>query len=624
MGTCRLLKTALMGSVAAAGFGAVAMAGEISKVEWVGSNAPSTVQEMSKMFTTAKARTTYKDGTTKESALAYEMLFGSQTRVGSNVNAAGTLYDQFMKPIADPTASGKALINQTPDGSALMEVGGKLYHLSNYEYSWLLADGTSSRDKLGGILPSSVVLTEVAQDPATGKLTAVTQQAVDFGGVGGLTVACNATVTPWGTFLTSSENYSADARAIEADRTAGKPDALAAMTSLYFGNRRQASPYEQGVLPEITVLPGGQTQVVKHYAVGRGTYEMAQVMPDQRTVFGPHDGTNKPFTMFVADRPGDLSSGTLYAAKLSQTSDQHGGTFEIKWIKLGHANDAELKAMVDGGIKWSDIFHDAGKPAPDHKEVYVGSDKQAEYLTVKNEKAAAFLETMRYAGIRGATTEFRKAEGLAFDPEGKRMFFAISDIDKGMKAGKGSGDAGDQIRLAKVDAGAVYELPVAGGQTDTDGNMIDSDYVAVSMSVPQGLLGVDLAEADAMGNKADTGRIANPDNLYWSAQYRTLFVGEDSGMHLNNTLWAWQDGLSAPVPLLYAPAGAEFTGLRVQENISGFPYALTNAQHVGDFKPKENAKLKAVMEEIKSQWQDRQQAPTGYITGMPEVVKPAG
>lgn len=623
MGTSRILKITLMGSAAAACFGTAAMAGEISKVEWVASKAPTTVQEMSQMFTTARARTTYKDGTTQETALGYDMLFGSQTRVGTNINPAGALYDQFMKPIGDPTAPGKALVNQTPDGSALMEVGGKLYHLSNYEYSWLLADGSSSRDKVGGILPSSVVLTEVSQDPATGKLTPVSQRAVDFGSVGGLTVACNATVTPWGTFLTSSENYSADARVIEADRAAGKTDALSAMSKLYFGNRRQASAYEQGVLPEITVLPGGQTQVVKHYAVGRGTYEMAQVMPDQRTVFGPHDGTNKPFTMFIADRAGDLSSGTLYAAKLNQTSDQNGGSFKIKWIKLGHANDAELRAMVDGGIKWSDIFHDAGKPAAGHKQIFVGSDKTAEYLTVKNEKAAAFLETMRYAGIKGATTEFRKAEGLAFDPDGKRMFFAISDIDKGMKAKKGSGDAGDQIRVAKVDAGGVYELPVAGGQTDTEGTKIDSDYVAVSMSVPQGLLGVDLATADEMGNKAALASIANPDNLYWSAEYRTLFVGEDSGMHLNNTLWAWQDGMSAPVPLLYAPAGAEFTGLRVHENIGSYPYALTNAQHVGDFKAGKNSKLKAVMDEIKAQWMDRQQAPTGYITGMPSVIKTA-
>jgi len=616
-----LFKSTLMSGVAVAALGSSALAGEIAKVEWVPSAAPQNAQEMARMFTSAKARTTYQDGSTRETALGYDLLFGSQTKIGDNTAPAGTLYDEYMRPIPDPSVDGAYVVNQTPDGSALMEVAGRLYHVSNYEYSWLLADGSSSRKTLGDILPSSVVLTELSQDPATGALTPVAQQPVDFGPVGGLTVACNATVTPWGTFLTSSENYSADGRRVEADRKAGAPDVLAAMSKLYFGGRRQASAYEQGVLPEITVLPGGETKVVKHYAVGRGTYEMAQVMPDQRTVYGPHDGTNQAFTMFIADRAGDLSSGTLYAAKLDQTSDKDGGAFGITWIKLGHATDAELGALVDGGIAWSDMFHDAGQPAPDHKEILVGSDKTPEYLTVKNEKAAAFLETMRYAGIKGATTEFRKAEGMAFDPEGGRMFLAISDIGKGMKAGTGSGEAGDHIRLTGVKAGAVYSLPVKGSQLDNAGNAIDSAYVAVSMSVPQGLMGLDLAEADAMGNKADLTHIANPDNLYWSAEYKTLFVGEDSGMHLNNTLWAWQDGMTTPVPLLYAAAGAELTGLRVQENIGGHPYALTNAQHVGDFKPGDNARLQAVMDEVTANWLDRQQAPTGYITGMPQPAK---
>lgn len=615
-------RAAIMGTTALFGLASAAVAGEIVKVDWIGSRAPMSAAERAAMFTTARARTTYADGSVVETALGYRMLFGSQTRVGGNLNAAGTLYDQFMHPIADPTREGAAVVNQTPDGSALMPVGGKLFHISNYEYSWLLADGSSSRKALGRILPSSVVLTELAQG-ADGALTPVGQSAVDFGKVGGLTVACNATVSPWGTFVTSSENYSGDARAIEADRAAGKPDILSPVSALYFGGRRLASPYEQGVIPEITIHPDGGSDVVKHYAIGRGTYEMIQIMPDQRTTFGGHDGTNKPFTMFVADRPGDLSSGTLYAARLTQTDAARGGSFDIQWVRLGHATDDELKAMVEGGIAFSDVFETADQPTPGFTQVYVGTDKRPEYLKVKNETAAAFLETLRYAAIKGAATEFRKAEGLAFDPDGKRLFLAISQIAKGMLDGKSSGDAGDQMRVAhKVKAGGVYALPLAGGQTDTDGNPIDSPFVAVSMSVPQGLLGRDLAETDGMGNAADLTRVANPDNLYWSAPYKTLFVGEDSGMHLNNTLWAWQDGMEQPVPVLYAPAGAELTGLRIHEDIGGHAYGLTNAQHVGDFDPGDNAALQQVRAEVSARWMDRHQAPTGYLTGLPEAAKP--
>ena len=88
---------------------------------------------------------------------------------------------------------------------------------------------------------------------------------------------------------------------------------------------------------------------------------------------------------------------------------------------------------------------------------------------------------------------------------------------------------------------------------DTDGAAIDSSFVPVSMHVPAGLMGQDLAEKDEFGNTAALDSIANPDNIYWSEPYNTLFIGEDSGMHTSNFLWAWQPGLSAPVRLMSAP-----------------------------------------------------------------------
>ena len=43
------------------------------------------------------------------------------------------------------------------------------------------------------------------------------------------------------------------------------------------------------------------------------------VMPDKRTVYITDDSTNGMFLKFVADAAGDLSSGRLYAAKMTQT-----------------------------------------------------------------------------------------------------------------------------------------------------------------------------------------------------------------------------------------------------------------------------------------------------------------
>ena len=53
------------------------------------------------------------------------------------------------------------------------------------------------------------------------------------------------------------------------------------------------------------------------------------------------------------------------------------------------------------------------------------------------------------------------------------------------------------------------------------------------------LIGQDLEKADAYGNTADPNKIANPDNLTYSNDLNTLFIGEDSSLHTNNFVWAY-------------------------------------------------------------------------------------
>lgn len=627
-----LLKTTT--ALAALAVAAPVVAQELVSVTWIGSKEPTTPEELSEMFSTARVKATYADGRVVETPLRYEMVLTNLSRVGTNASPVGTLYDEFMRPIPDPTDPSKPLVSEEPDGSMLANIAGKLYLVNQFEYDWLLADGSEAEKHPGWVikhangktdsrawnLPTTMLLTEVVQDPASGKLTPVAQRPIDFSAVGGLVWACNANTTPWGTFISSEENYSVDARQVEEDRKvdpSGRNDSLAGITFQYHGGRKLASPYWRGVVPEVRIGADGSTHVVKHFALGRGTSELVQIMPDQRTVLIAHDGENRAFNLFVADRPGDLSAGTLYAAKLEQTSEEAGGSFKITWVRLGHATDDEIRALVDGGIRFSDIFEVADAKQDGFVGVQAGNSKRTEYLKVKNEKAAAFLETMRYAGLKGATVEFNKAEGLTFDPEGKRAFLAVSDISRGMLAGAGSGEAGDHIRLKEVRAGAVYALPVAGGQKDSDGNAIASEFVPVGMSVPKGLLGVDLAKADALGNKSDPNYVAGSDNLYWSSAYKTLFIGEDTSRHTANVLWAWQDGMEKPVRLLTGPAGAELTGLRIHENVGGHAYALTNAQHVGDFEPGENPVLQQAMMLINAKWAKRHMAPIGYVSGLP-------
>ena len=53
------------------------------------------------------------------------------------------------------------------------------------------------------------------------------------------------------------------------------------------------------------------------------------------TVYSGDDGTDVILSKFVADEPGDLSAGTIYAAKVTQKPDD---SFDLQWIELARGN----------------------------------------------------------------------------------------------------------------------------------------------------------------------------------------------------------------------------------------------------------------------------------------------
>ena len=65
-----------------------------------------------------------------------------------------------------------------------------------------------------------------------------------------------------------------------------------------------------------------------------------------------------------------------------------------------------------------------------------------------------------------------------------------------------------------------------------------------------------------LGNIANPEKIANPDNVFFSNKMRTLFVGEDSGTHVNNFLWAYNVDTGKLTRILSQASGAESTGLQ--------------------------------------------------------------
>ncbi len=588
------------------------------KVEFIGMGAPSTTEEMTKAYSKAKVRIYTTESSYKDYDLSYNKLFGVKDKVGSNKNAAGQLYNYKMEPLKDPF--GEPLIAETPDSNSLLAVDGKLFLVSHLEYDWILSNGVEAYKQEGWYsrAPMNMLLTNITQDEK-GNLKAADQKPIDHSSVEGGWIFCFGSQTPWNTHLGGEEDYDLYFTEASGSESATTADGLKAMSELYWDHTKDANMYHYGYTQEVVVKSDGTYTLHKRYAMGKGTWEMAKVFGDSKTALYGDDGSNVFMLMFVGDKAGDLSAGTLYASKFDQTNADGSPTAEgkLSWIKLGHATQDEVKELADR-LTFADIFEyitpaqvQAGTSTAGFTAIKAGHTG-VEYLKLKPgmEKAAAFLEPRRYAAMKGATTEWNKMEGITIDEKSKKAYMAISYQDKGMR--KDSTFATDHIRVAKNNCGATYEITLSGSQKDTDGNEIASSYVGVSVMAPEGLVGKEI-EADANGNTCDVDKIANTDNITFSEKMRTLFVGEDSGTHTNNFVWAYNVDTKKLSRLLSIPAGAESTGLQVVENINGHAYIMSNSQHHADFTKTTPSALKATLGAAI----DKFDANFGYISGIP-------
>lgn len=127
------------------------------------------------------------------------------------------------------------------------------------------------------------------------------------------------------------------------------------------------NPYFYGHGFQAAANPDGTYTADKILTLGRISFEMAIIMPDNRTAYISDGGANVGFFKFVAETPGNLSSGGLFAAKFTQidsTTANGGGSFTIEWIPLGYATQAELWGLLNSNITFADIFSVA-KPRSD-------------------------------------------------------------------------------------------------------------------------------------------------------------------------------------------------------------------------------------------------------------------
>jgi secreted PhoX family phosphatase len=554
---------------------------------------PSTDTEYLTTYTTSIARVKYSDGTTKAFPLTYNSLFKNTDQIATvngTKQAAGQLYDMNMKPIMDP--NGDPVINETADANSLLKVGNKIFLVTQWEYDNILADGQSSYKVANWYsrMPMEMSLSSINQG-TDGKLSVTSQQPVDFASVQGGWIFCAGGPTPWNTHLGGEEDY--DLYFVPGEKKYTTTAAgLKALSEVYFDGTKTANPYQYGFPVEVAVKEDGSYGVTKHYEMGRGTWELARFAADGRTAIYGDDGAYSGLFMFVGDVANNpKAGGSVYAAKWTQTSPDgaDGASANITWVKLGHGTFDEIKAMVDKGTTINDIFDFSFAPVAGYIATRAGS-AQTIWLKLKPgmEQAAAFLETRRYAAYLGATTEFTKGEGVAFNEKDKKMYYAVSYIQTSMLANDGG--PVDDIRVAGNDAGATYTFDLASGQKDTQGAAINSAYVATKAYVEPLLLGKPI-KADKDGNTADVNFIANTDNLFYSEAMRTLFVGEDSGNHVNNYVWAYNVDSKTLTRVLSTAAGAEATGLQIVDNLNGYAYIMSNTQHQGDWIKAQNADL---------------------------------
>ena len=551
--------------------------------------------------------------------LAYQPFFITGDMVPNGAGGtvlAGGYYDIRNQPIIDTTVPGKErqFFSDAPDGTSLLSVpnasvpgvkGKPVFAVVQFEYTSFAQDGKTG---MYGRLPSPIGVLTLDQDPNTGKLSMVKYHNVDTSSVEGLWITCGASLSPWGTHL-SSEEYEPNAF------TAATDAQFKAFSKNLYGNETQANPYNYGHLPEVTVNPDGTASIKKHFCLGRISHELVQVMPDERTVLMGDDATNSGYFVFVADRAKDLSSGTLYVAKVGAgfSLDPQGAAAPLTWIKLGSATSNEIRALA-ASVKPQQIMDVRTTDPQDatFKKVAVNGAIEWIKLVPGMEKAAAFLETHRYAALVDASMGFTKMEGTTVNAKDKIAYSALQNCQSAMVAGNALNVPGNGVSIPKaLNAGAVMALNLKGGQVDTNGGAIASEWMPVDLKAL--LVGEDIA-ADALGNTANPDRIGNPDNLKFSEKMRTLFIGEDSGQHVNNFLWAYNVDTKVLSRVMSIPAGGESTGLHAVDELNGWTYIMSNFQHAGDWGSIHNVVKGTLDPLLRANYKDKFGAAVGYLT----------
>ncbi|GMH42766.1 hypothetical protein BSKO_10685 [Bryopsis sp. KO-2023] len=396
---------------------------------------------------------------------------------------------------------------------------------------------------------------------------------IDWSDVGGLWRSGSAVVTPWNTHLGGEllEPDGADflgypcltgfSSCFKSRADQAFQDSLSFIRyfDVYLDDldnkfenlAKRFQPYRYGYNYEVTVNKAGCATPRKLMTLGRFSHSSQIVMPDQKTVYMSDYTTGRNvgggLFKFVAKAAGDLTSGTLYAAKFKIKT----GTlnkFDIEWIKLGSASNDELTKKAES-IKFNEMFDfvpSAKRCRDGLKEINVKSTKECLNVRKGMEKWAAFFETRRYASLLGASIELANVRSLTYDSNEDKVLMAVKQItprDKVMLQDDVEGSTND-VKVTLAPCGAIYAMEV---DESYDINKFELFHAGTD----------DFGNIE--NNICNVEDVAFPGDMDVIPGHGKVLVGEDSCTvdnrgsvcgHENNAIWALDSAKTNGPPVL--------------------------------------------------------------------------
>ena len=373
--------------------------------------------------------------------------------------------------------------------------------------------------------PAGISQIEIQWDSATEQWDVLSSQMLNLSSINGGWVLCFGTVSPWGSPLFSEELYFDDTE--DWNNVNYRYHQGQQLLASYLGT--YPNPYDYGFIVEMEDSDTNNPDLTRHYTMGRYSHENAQVMPDNKTVYLSDDGYDTVLYKFVADTPGDLSRGTLYAAKLNQDSTTDSSTtgFDVEWIELASSSNAEILNWIADydGITTDDYTQGENsyitdKEINDWAEGRLNQDLNNDgIIGYSLDDRVAFLETRKAAAAIGATDEWNKMEGVVFNQNAPEyVYMAMSNIDRAMTDGQGDIDVSDNF------CGIVYRMTMV---DEWDINRIDPVIIGGPYT-------------SSAQYECNNNNLAGPDNIL-VLNDGSILVGEDTRKHEYNTVWLWRE-----------------------------------------------------------------------------------